>query len=169
MQAYDTATLRDRLNELAEVFEKKPVGEKGLTVWFGVLREFPTERVCGVLLGWPRSHQKFPTPSEIWKSCNEMSIAEREAKSLQEARDGASKQVFNPGVSGAQASKFIAQMRVILKSPRWTPMQHWQNNLKRFPKGHIGHERALEALRMKQVEQEPRIPGEDDEKQTVNF
>lgn len=162
MQAYDMQTLGQRLNELAEVFDKKPVGEKGLTVWFNVLREFPTEQVCGVLLGWPKTHSKFPAPSDVWKVVNDIGITKREAKARAESRDD-----FQPGVGGEQAAKFIESIRKILNNPRWTPREHWKRNLQRFPAGHIGNEYAQIALKMREQPEQPalpdRVPGEDDE------
>lgn len=159
----DLSTLRDRLSELAELFEKKPITDKALRVWFDVLKEFPIEKVAGLLISWPKSHTKFPAPAELWKSCNEIAIAQREKKAAEENRMGA----FEPGVGGAKAAEFIAKMREILKQPAWTPEQHWRNNLKRFPKGHIGHEAAIYALAKKGlIDPKPQLerePGQDDE------
>lgn len=172
----DAAVLRDRLNELAEVFDKKPVGDRGLTVWFGVLREFPTEKVAGVLIGWAKSHGKFPTPAEVWKSCNEMSISEREAKAQRENKEP----IFYPGVGGQEAAKFIEKMREILRRPRWTPEEHWMRTLEKHKPGSIGHSYAKEALRKLKYSKEfdgklspdeeallPREPGQDDEERAA--
>lgn len=163
MLAYDSKVLGDRLNELAEVFDKKPVSEKGLTVWFGVLREFPTERICGVLIGWPKSHTKFPSPAEVWKAVNDLGIGERERKAAEENR-----QEFYPGVGGAQAEKFIAEMREVLKRPKWSPMQHWTRLLATAKPGSIGYEYATKVLKQKNAMPQ-REPGQDDEERAVNF
>lgn len=157
----DSKIMQDRLNELAEVFDKKPVGEKAITVWFGVLREFPTERVCGVLIGWPKTHTKFPSPSEVWKAVNEIQINEREKRAAEENRDAG----FQPGVGGEQAEKFIAQMRQILKRPKWTPKEHWLHVLDTQPEGSIGHRYAKETLMKMGATQAEREPGQDDEEQ----
>lgn len=172
----DVSVLRDRLSELAEVFDKKPVGDKGLTVWFGVLREFPTEKVAGVLIGWAKSHGKFPTPAEVWKSCNEMSISEREAKAQRENKEP----IFYPGVGGEDAAKFIAKMREILRRPKWTPEEHWTMALDKYPPGSIGHTYAKAALSKVRYAKEfngklsadekallPREPGQDDEERAA--
>ena len=172
MQAYDNKVLWERLNELAEVFDKKPVSEKGLSVWFNVLREHPTEKVCSVLLSWPKTHTKFPAPSEVWKAVNEISIVAREKQAAMENR-----QEFYPGVGGEKAEEFIAKIREILKSPKWSPTEHWQRNLERFPSGHIGHIYAVQALTKKGMirsndprEEYERVAGQDDEeRQAVNF
>lgn len=158
MQSYDNKVLGERLNELAEVFDKKPVSEKGLTVWFGVLREFPAERVCGVLIGWAKTHTKFPSPAEVWKTVNDISINDREKKAEQE-----NKQEFYPGVGGEQAEKFIAQMREVLKRPKWAPMEHWKRLLKTAKPGSIGYEYATAALKQRHALPVDREPGQDDE------
>ncbi len=164
MQAFDSKILLERLNELAEVFDKKPISEKGLTVWFGVLREFPTERVCGALIGWPKTHTKFPSPAEVWKTVNDISINDRERKAELE-----NKQEFYPGVGGEQAEKFIAQMREVLKRPKWTPMQHWTRLLATAKPGSIGYEYATQVLKQKNALPVDREPGQDDEEKAVNF
>lgn len=158
MQSYDSKVLGERLNELAEVFDKKPVSEKGLMVWFGVLREFPTERVCGILISWPKTHTKFPSPAEVWKAVNDISINDREKKAEAE-----NKQEFYPGVGGEQAEKFIAQMREILKRPKWSPMDHWKRLLATATPGSIGYEYATQVLKQKNAMPIDRVPGEDDE------
>ena len=166
MHPSDSKVLGERLQELAEVFNAKPVSEKGLSVWFNVLREFPTERVCGILIGWPKFHAKFPVPAEVWKVANDSGIGERERKAEQEKKS----EIFHPGVGGAQAEKFIAEIRALLKQPTWTPKQHWQRNMKRFKPRQIGYEFAKEALEMKKVLDQPsldREPGQDEEERAA--
>ena len=80
MQPYDLKILGERLGELAEVFDRKPMSEKALGVWFSVLRDFTTDKVCAVLISWPRTHTKFPSPAEAWKALNEIAIDRREAE-----------------------------------------------------------------------------------------
>lgn len=164
MQAIDSKVLADRLSDLVEVFQAKPVSEKGLSVWFSVLREFPTEKVCGVLIGWARSHNKMPSPNEVWKACNEIAIVERETKAERERKE----EPFSRAIGGVQAEKFIAQMREILNRPRCSPMQHWRNVLVKHKKGSIGYAFAEKALAPKGRSIE-RVPGEDDEQKAVNF
>lgn len=163
MQAYDMKTLGDRLSELAEVFDRKPISEKGLTVWFNLLRDFPTDKVCSILIAWPKTHIKFPTPAEVWKAVNEISIDEREKKAALEKREE-----FFPGVGGEQAKKFIAEIRKKLNQPAWTPMQHWQRLLETAKPGSIGHDYATRVLKQKGVLRK-REAGQDDEEQAVNF
>lgn len=161
MQAFDSKILGERLSELSEVFQAKPVSEKGLTVWFNVLREFSTEKVCGVLIGWPRSHNKMPSPNDVWKIVNDQMISEREKKAAIERNE----QPFanaHPGVGGAQAEKFIEKMREILRKPKWTPTQHWERVLANSEAGSIGHEYA-KAVLMKAGPIAQREPGEDAE------
>lgn len=77
----DIPTLLSQLNLLAEVYEKRPVSEKAAIVWYDTLREFPIQEVAGYLIHWPKSHAKFPLPSEVWKAVNERMIDKRESES----------------------------------------------------------------------------------------
>ena len=79
MQKFDAGLLANQLNGLAEVFDKKALTPKALEIWFDTLKEFPLERVISTLISWPKSHQKFPVPSELWKILNEQAIDSREA------------------------------------------------------------------------------------------
>lgn len=161
MQAIDSGVLRDRLSDLSEVFQAKAVSEKGLTVWFNVLREFPTEKVCGVLIGWPRSHNKMPSPNDVWKIVNDQMISEREKKAAIERNEQPFSRAHE-GVGGAQAEKFISKMREILQRPKWTPKEHWERVLANSEAGSIGHEYA-KAVLMKTGPIAQREPGEDAE------
>jgi hypothetical protein len=174
MQAYDTQILAGQLNALCEVYDKKPVSLKGVEVWFDVLKEFPTERVMSLLIAWPKTHTKFPAPAEVWKSVNEMNITQREQQAERERKEP----VFYPGVGGAKAEEFIASIRRTLKSPKWSPEEHWRRNLERFEVESIGHRYAVDALKKKGILKEPqepeeeymREPGQDDEeREAVNF
>jgi hypothetical protein len=158
MQSIDLPQLAKELNGLAEVFDKKPVTEKASKVWFDTLREFPTERVLGMLIGWPKSYGKFPTPAEVWKACNEVGIAERERKALLEKREAIE---WERSPHGA---KFLEQMRKIINRPARSPRQQWEHVLATQRPGSIGYEYAKKVLRV-----EDRETGEDDEPQTVNF
>jgi hypothetical protein len=168
VQAHDSKILQERLSELSEVFQAKAVSDKGLSVWFNVLREFPTEKVCDILNGWPRSHSKMPTPNEVWKSVNEVCIVLREKKAEFERKA----EPFNPGVGGARAKEFLEQMRETLNKPDWTPLEHWKKAYKTQKPGSIGYEYAKAVLTKKGILEGPpaeRVPGEDDEQKAVNF
>ena len=154
----DISTLKDRLAELADVFDRKPLTDKAIRVWFDTLREFPCEHVMSLLIGWPKTHTKFPAPAEVWKAMNEWAIDKREQKAARERREE-----FHPGVGGAQAEAFIAQIRKTLNNPQWTPAEHWQRVHERQPEGSIGKRYAAEVLMKRGLLQEPREPGQDDE------
>lgn len=157
----DFPTLRDRLGELAEVFERKAPTEKALRVWFDVLKEFPCERVAGVLIGWPKLHTKFPAPAEVWKVVNEASSFERERRAAEEAKA----EPFYPGVGGRQAEAFIASIRKVINRPKWTPREHWERLLERSRPGSVSHRYAAEAL--KKLGARSREPGQDDEEKAA--
>ena len=158
MQKFDADLLAKNLNQLADVFDRKPVSGPALQAWFDSLKEFPTERVMGVLIGWPRAHLKFPTPSEVWKLCNEIGIGERERKADLEKREQIEWERSPAG------EKFLAKMREIINRPSRTPKEHWEHVLRTQPPGSIGHEYAKKILKP-----EEREPGQDDEPQAVNF
>lgn len=166
MQTYDAQVLASNLNALCEVFDKKPVPQQALKLWFDTLREFPTEMVMDALIGWPKFNNKFPTPADVWKVVNERASKERERKSAAEK-----KEEFHPGVGGREAQKFLAQMRDILKRPKWTPQQHWERLLATAPKGSIGYRYAKEVLEAKAARRASyeREPGQDDEEKAVGF
>jgi hypothetical protein len=138
MQSIDLPQLVKELNGLAEVFDKRPITEKASRVWFDTLREFPTERVLGLLLSWPKTHGKFPTPAEVWKACNEMLIDAREEKARLE-RLAEPKWERSP-----RGLDFLAKMKRTLNNPRRSPTEHWKHVLE--TKEGIGHEYAKQAL-----------------------
>jgi hypothetical protein len=162
MQKYEAQTLAQNLNSLAEVFDKKPVSAKALEVWFDTLKEFPTERVMGLLINWPKAHGKFPTPAEVWKACNESSMSERESKASAERQVNAGPIVW-PKTQHAQDC--LRRMREMLTKPKRTPMQHWEWVISRAPKGSTGHQYAVEALVDLRARAgiTAREPGQDDE------
>lgn len=164
MQPIDTKLLSERLGDLAELFDRKPPTERAVRGWFDVLREFPTEKICGVLIGWPRSHAKFPAPNEVWKVVNDFCISDREKKAEVERK---ATPFEHPGVGGAQAEKFIAEMRRTLNKPQWTPREHWEKVLERAKPGSIGHRYASEVLKKSGSHSQQREPGQDEEERAA--
>jgi hypothetical protein len=138
VQSIDMPQLVKELNGLAEVFDKRAITEKASKVWFDTLREFPTERVLGLLMSWPKTHGKFPTPAEVWKACNEMLIDDREEKARLEALATPKWERSPRGLD------FLAQMKRTINSPKRSPEEHWKHVL--ATKEGIGHEYAKQAL-----------------------
>jgi hypothetical protein len=160
MLKVDLPTLAKQLNELAEVFDKKPVTPGALEVWFDTLREFPCEDVMALLIGWPKTHAKFPVPSEVWKTMNERAIDQREKKAAQERAENR-QQLFIPTPKGEEC---LAKIKAMLKAPRLSPREHWHCVLANAAPGSIGERYAREAL----AKLEPQVvverePGQDDE------
>lgn len=148
MQKIEAQLLAQNLNALAEVFEKKHVTAKALEVWFDTLKEFPTERVMGLLIGWPKSHTRFPAPAEVWKACNESMAAVREKRATEERVVNA-----RPWTGHTEESRRLAKkIRELLSKPRPTAKEHWRNVLETAPVGSIGHQYASEVLKVKPVE-----------------
>jgi hypothetical protein len=150
MQKIDIQVLGQNLNSLAEVYEKKHVTSKALEVWFDTLKGFPTERIMGYLINWPKAHGKFPTPAEVWKLCNESSIEEREEKAKQERAFSAAPWMG----STPEGRRLSALAREIFNRPKRTAKEHWQHVLATSPVGSIGHQYASEALKVKVEERE---------------
>ena len=159
MQSIDLPNLTKELNTLTEVFEKRAITEKASKVWFDTLREFPTERVLSVIIGWPKTHAKFPTPADVWKVCNECLIDDREEKARLE------KLAEPQWVRSPRGGEFLAKMRKTINRPRRSPEEHWRHVLATKKPGDIGYEYAKQALEKRKH----REPGEDDEPQAVNF
>jgi hypothetical protein len=123
MTKTDIPVMANQLNALAEVFDKKPISEKAALVWFDTLKDFKTEKVCSLLIAWPKTHGKFPTPAEVWKVCNEMASSELEAKAQRENREEVRWEKSERGL------EFLKQMSALLKRPAVDPRTHWKRVL----------------------------------------
>lgn len=166
MQKHDLENLASALNGLAEVFDKKPVTQKAVEIWFDTLREFAAERVIGLLLAWPKTHGKMPLPAELWKILNEYGIEERAkthaAEKAQRVREYAS---MGATPHGKAALKLIY---AILAKPKRTPTEHWEWVLSLPDAPDISKEYArvgLAKLKRREQAKPARIPGADDEQQ----
>lgn len=84
MQQADSATLKARLVELADVYGIRPPTAPAIVVWFSTLREFPIQDVAGYLIEWPKRHNKMPTPADCWRDLNERRTDEIEKKAAEE-------------------------------------------------------------------------------------
>lgn len=150
MHKTDVTLLAQNLNAIAEVYERKHVTAKALEVWYDTLKAFPTERIMGLLIGWPKTHGKFPTPAEIWKACNESSVEEREEKARQE-------RVMNAAPwtgSTPEGRRLCALTKEILSRPKPTGKDYWRKLLETAKPGSIGHQYASEVLKVDQQRQE---------------
>lgn len=160
MQKFDVQILAQNLHALTEVYEKKPVSAKALEVWFDTLKEFPTERIMGLLIHWPKQHTKFPTPAEVWRSCNETVIDEREAKAELERAEN----LRQPFIRSERGAEFLAQMKAILSRPKRRPVEHWRWVLENAPRDSIGEQYARQALaKLDPQSLREREPRQDDE------
>ncbi len=97
---------------------------RAIEVWLDTLKEFEGNRILALLNSWPKTHTKFPAPSEVWKALNDDATHKREAVAQAE------KKAFAEGgqrlVRSAEADEDWRQMLELLKSPKPTPTQHWQ-------------------------------------------
>lgn len=103
--------LAQRLNALAELFDKKPLTKSAMQIWVDTLRDFRTERVLDILNSWPKSHSRFPAPADVWKQVNEVGIGDRERQNFIEREQNKSPDIIcDPAV----AEFHLAKMRAIL-------------------------------------------------------
>ena len=160
MQKYDATVLAQNLNALAEVFDRKPVSAKALEVWFDTLKEFPTEKVMGKLINWPKSHTKFPAPSEVWKECNDLGAKDREDKAARERAEN----LRDPVADDAVARANLSRIRALLSRPRKSAAEYWEMVLKDAPKGSMAEQAANEYLG-----RHGRESGQGNEEKAVNF
>ena len=156
MKTYDAAQLSEALNGLAEALDRKPISAKGLEVWFGALKEFPTHVVLGLLNNWAKQHGKFPTPAEVWKTVNEILIADRERASAQLAAEAKAPVMFTRSEGGKRA---LREIRKILEVPKRSARAHWSHVLQTHKPQTIGHDYAKAALSSFKYRQ----PGEDEQ------
>ena len=163
MDKMSIADLGRRLNEVGEVFDKKPLTERAILIWFETLQEFSTGLIFGLLKSWAKTHGKFPTPSEVWKVCNEIANRDREVQLANEkAEHERAYQDLKPTNHGKRK---LLEIMDILKRPKPTPIEHWRKVLADPSLPAMSHRFAREALDIIQARQhEPareRQPGED--------
>jgi hypothetical protein len=151
----DLSTLKERLAELTDVFEKKTLTDKALRVWFDALRDFPCEQVMSLLINWPKTHTKFPAPADVRKTANELSIDQRERKALRERAE------VIEWERSPRGAEFLQKMRATLNKPSRTPVEHWRHVLATKAPGTIGYETAKLALA--KLDPQQREAGQDDE------
>jgi len=182
MNRIDIPVMANQLNMLAEVYEKRQISEKGALVWFDTLKEFPLERIAGLLIGWPKSHSKFPVPSEVWRELNERSIADREVKH-EEDKKRFERETERMGATD-QGKAIIARLRKLMQEPAdrlaWAKeivRAHEEGDCLRYTSFNSGerlstakpprhpplddYKAACAALRRSGFKD--RVPGEDDE------
>lgn len=157
MKTYDATQLAESLTRLAEALNSKPISSKGLEVWFDVLKEFPTPMVLGLLNNWAKLHGKFPTPAEVWKVVNDLTVADRERATAQLKAQDRSPVMFERSDSGKRA---LREIRKILENPKRSPKAHWLHILETHKPQTVGHDYAKAALAGFKYRQ--REPGEDE-------
>lgn len=163
MTPVDVQLFTATLNAVTEVFGNKPVPPKAIEIWFDTLREFETPRVVGCIRSWPKSHGKFPTPADVWKSLNEDATRNREEIAAVE------KKAFSQGYQRLQRSpeseaRFQEAM-ALLKTPKPTPEQHWRKVLATPGLCEVSYKAARAYLaRFAPVQREP---GQDDEEISI--
>lgn len=161
MQKFDAPQLAERLNALAEVFDKKPVSAKALEVWFDTLREFSSEVVMGLLGSWAKTHGKFPAPQEVWKALNDFSIEDRERKAKSEK--AAREREIERMPRTPEGERILRLIQDGLKRPKPSPLNHWLQTAATPGLPWITSQLAKEALKKLQPLGVEREPGQDDE------
>jgi hypothetical protein len=106
MQRADLQTLNDRLNELSEALAGKQLSKAALTVWAGVLKDYPIETICDSISQWARSKTKMAAPAEIASIC-----ASRYSDAL-ERRSADAKVQFSAGANRILADPRVAREHI---------------------------------------------------------
>lgn len=162
MQKVDIQQFAAQLNALAETYEKRPVTPKALEVWFDVLKEFPTERVLGCLIGWPKLKGKFPAPAEVWRECNEIGIKEREEKAAFERKQNAGPIERYCTPEGLRIIQGIRKMFAESPARKDWP-DYWREMYFNPQSSYLQKNFAADALKNLGIKIQEREPGEDDE------
>ena len=167
MNKVDVPTFTDRLNSLLDAMSpgKPPFSAKGMEMWFETLKEFPAERVLGVLNAWPKLHARFPAPADVWKVCHETALEEREKKAAADRR------IFEQPVPIAQQTegvrRLIAETKKMLERPAPGPREWAKKILDRHRAGEHIRPYVLHCALEASGDVAPRVierePGEDDE------
>lgn len=165
MERMSIPRLIEKLNSLAETFDKKPVSVKAAEMWFEALREFDAELILSLLANWPKTHGKFPVPAELWKACNEIASEEREKRQQREKVE--LERSYKNFQRTPHGEKMLAIIKGIASAKKITPIQHWHNVLatEGLPTDTYIFARAcLKKIDRSFVEVEvEREPGQDDE------
>jgi hypothetical protein len=107
MRPIDAKPLGESLTALAEVFGVRPPSPAAVTVWADALRDFPIERVQGLLRSWPKMHTKMPVPRDIWSILNDdrtEAIEKQNAAEKAQERNEVQR-MFDPRVRDANMAK----------------------------------------------------------------
>ena len=86
MTKTDMPALTERLNALAETFDRKPLGEKAVITWFQALREFPWPQVSDALDLVARTKTRFPAIADVFNPLSDRAITDREAAAVEDKR-----------------------------------------------------------------------------------
>ena len=116
MRTTDAQALGNALTALAEVFAVRAPSANAIAVWADTLRDFPIEKVEGILRSWPKMHAKMPVPRDVWSILNDERTDDIErraaAEKAQERREVA--RMFDLRVKDAN----MAKIRDLITSAR---------------------------------------------------
>lgn len=165
MEKSSLPDLARRLNDLAEIMDKKPLGEKAILGWFETLREFETGIVFGSLKGWQKTHARFPTPAEVWKACNEFSseLMEKQQVTDKIALARSYAQIKPTDEGRLKLSRILG----VLAVPKPTPLQHWEKVLRTPDLPQISYDYAHAFIAKQAKPKVDRQPGQDDEERVA--
>jgi hypothetical protein len=112
----DAPALVQSLSGLAEVYGARAVSDKAAKVWLDVLREFPIERVCALLSGWPKANARMPVPKDVWTVLNDerTETIEREAAAEKVKERNEVVRLFDPRTKNAN----MAKIRTLINASR---------------------------------------------------
>lgn len=107
MRPIDSKPLGESLCALAEVFGARPLSAAAVTVWADTLRDFPIERVQGLLRSWPKMHTKMPSPRDVWAILNDERTDDIERRAAAEKKQERNEvaRMFDPRIANENMAK----------------------------------------------------------------
>lgn len=112
MRTIDAKPLGESLTALAEVFGVRPPSPAAVAVWADALRDFPIERVQGLLRSWPKMHTKMPVPRDVWSILNDERTEDIERRNAAEKAQERNEvqRMFDPRVRNENMAKIRAMI-----------------------------------------------------------
>jgi len=116
MNRVDFTTVLERLNALAEVYDRKAITQKAGDVWWQVLKSHVAADVLGVIDNWARTRAKWPTPADISSAAGE-ALSDRIEQNAAEDRRRERREIEQMG-STPHGREVLRLIRDFLAQPR---------------------------------------------------
>ena len=111
MTKLEFADIAKRLQDLAEAYDRRPLGGGAVAAWWQTLESLPAHDVHVILDSWLRTASKFPAPADIYRMANERGIDRREENAANEkAVISREYQFMGATLQGRRALKLIRDL-----------------------------------------------------------